>query len=90
MHKNYGELSKICQLFKEYLTYETQIRTEEKNKWGEIKAIVGTMCIEVKDYDNKSAHKFAHTILVGKLLNRPESHIEGRMKTSVQLLQRLA
>lgn len=47
-----------------------------------IKAVVGTMCIEVKDYDNKSAHKFAHTILGGKLLNRPESHIEGRMKIS--------
>lgn len=47
-----------------------------------IKAVVGTMCIEVKDYDNKSAHKFVHTVLMGKLLYRPESHIEGRMKTS--------
>lgn len=82
MIKNYGDLSKICQLFKEYLTYETQIRTEAKDKWGVIKAVVGTMCIEVKDYDNKSAHKFVHTVLMGKLLYRPESHIEGRMKTS--------
>lgn len=41
-------------MVKEYLTYATYIRTEEKHKWGEVKVIVGNMCIEIKNYNEST------------------------------------